>query len=43
MNFEKYTQKAGEAIQSANNLAVEQKNNQINIVHLLLAMIKQDD
>ena len=43
MNFEKYTQKAGEAIQSANNLAVEQKNNQIDIVHLLLAMIKQDD
>ncbi len=43
MNFEKYTQKAGEAIQSASNLALEQKNNQIDIVHLLLAMIKQTD
>jgi len=43
MNFEKYTQKAGEAVQSANNLALEQKNNQIDITHLLLAMIKQTD
>ena len=43
MNFEKYTTKAWEAIQSANQLALQQKNNQIDIVHLALAMIEQSD
>lgn len=43
MNFEKYTQKAAEAIQSANEFAVDQHNSQIDVLHLFLAMIGQSD
>ena len=43
MNFEKYTQKAWEAIQYANEYAVSQKNSQIDLPHLFLAMIEQSD
>ena len=43
MNFEKYTQKATEAIQSANEFAVDQHNSQIDVLHLFLAMIGQSD
>jgi len=41
MNFEKYTTKAAEAIQSANQLALQQQNSQIDVLHLFLAMIEQ--
>jgi ATP-dependent Clp protease ATP-binding subunit ClpB len=43
MNFEKYTTKAAEAIQSANQLALQQQNSQIDVLHLFLAMIEQSD
>ncbi len=43
MNFEKFTIKASEAIQSANQLAVQQQNSQIDVLHLFLAMLEQSD
>jgi len=43
MNFEKFTTKAAEAIQSANQLAVQQQNSQIDVLHLFLAMLEQSD
>jgi len=43
MNFEKYTTKAAEAIQSSNQLALQQQNSQIDVFHLFLSMIQQSD
>lgn len=42
-NFNKFTIKAAEAVQEAHDLALKNKNNQIDIVHLFLAMIDQQD
>ena len=43
MNAQKFTQKSLEAVQLAHNLAVEQNNMQIEQVHLLLALLTQED
>lgn len=43
MNVQKFTQKSLEAVQEAQNLAVENRNAQIEQEHLLLALIKQED
>ena len=43
MNAQKFTQKSLEAVQLAHNLAAEQNNMQIEQVHLLLALLTQED
>lgn len=43
MNIQKFTQKSLEAVQSAQNLAVENQNAQIEQEHLLLALLEQDN
>ena len=43
MNTEKLTQKSMEAIRSANSLAVEYGNQQIDQAHLFLALLSQQD
>lgn len=43
MNIQKFTQKSLEAIQSAQNIAIENQNAQIEQEHLLLALIEQDN
>ena len=40
MNIQKFTQKSLEAVQEAQNLAVENQNSQIEEEHLLLALLK---
>ncbi|HMA36603.1 MAG TPA: ATP-dependent chaperone ClpB [Chloroflexia bacterium] len=42
MNFQKYTEKAQEAVQAALALATEYGNTQIEPEHLLLALLEQD-
>ncbi len=42
MNFGNYTQKSLEAIQSAQNIAVANSNQQLEQCHLLLALLRQD-
>lgn len=42
-NFNKFTIKAAEAVQEAHDLALRSKHNQIDVVHLFLAMIDQKD
>ncbi len=42
MNAEKYTRKSLEAIQSAQEIALAHNNQQIEQVHLLLALLRQD-
>ena len=42
MNFNNYTQKSLEAIQSARDLAVQNNHQQLEQVHLLLALLRQD-
>ncbi len=41
MNFDRYTSKAGEAVQDAMQLAGKLKHSQIEIWHLLLALVEQ--
>lgn len=43
MNFNKFTIKASEAVQLAHDLALQNKNNLIDIPHLLQAMLQQSD
>ena len=43
MNAQKFTQKSLEAIQNAQNLAVQNQSSQIEQEHLLLALIEQED
>ena len=43
MNAEKLTQKSLEAIQSANSLAIENENQNIEQVHLLYALLNQEN
>ena len=43
MNFDKLTQKSADAIRSAQNLAAENANQQIEQIHLLYALISQQD
>ena len=43
MNMEKFTIKANEAIQDAQNLAIEYDNSQIEPQHLYLALLKKED
>ena len=42
MNFNNYTQKSLEAVQSAKTLAVQNGHQQLEQVHLLLALLQQD-
>lgn len=42
MNFEKFTQKAQEAIMDCQNIAIENGNQQIETLHLHIALMKQD-
>ena len=42
MNFNTYTQKSLEAVQSAQQLAVQNSHQQMEQVHLLLALLRQD-
>ncbi len=42
MNFNNYTQKSLEAVQSAQNLARSQNHQQMEQVHLLLALLRQE-
>ena len=42
MNFNNFTQKSLEAIQSARDLAVQNHHQQLEQVHLLLALLRQD-
>ena len=42
MNFNTYTQKSLEAVQSARDLAVQNGHQQLEQVHILLALLKQD-
>lgn len=43
MNMQKFTQKSLEAVQEAQNLAVENQNAQIEEEHLLLALLKGEN
>ena len=43
MNAQKFTQKSLEAIQKAQDLAVENQNSQIEEEHLILALLEQED
>ena len=43
MNFEKFTKKSIEAIQSAQYLAEQNRNPQIEQIHLLAALLQQED
>ena len=42
MNFNTYTQKSLEAVQSAQQLAVNHHHQQLQQVHLLLALLQQE-
>ena len=42
MTFNNYTQKSLEAVQSAQNIAVQHSNQQLEQVHLLVALLQQD-
>ena len=43
MNFNQYTQKSLEAVQSAQTLARENNHQQMEQVHLLLALLRQEN
>ena len=43
MNIQKFTQKSLEAIQSAQTLAMENQNAQVEQEHLILALLEQDN
>lgn len=43
MNIQKFTQKSLEAVQSAQNITIENQNSQIEEEHLLLALLEQDN
>ena len=43
MNAQKLTQKSLEAVQSAQNLAIENQNAQIEEMHLFLALLEQEN
>ena len=43
MNAQKFTQKSLEAIQNAQDLAVQNQNSQIEEEHLILALLQQED
>ena len=43
MNIQKFTQKSIEAIQSAQNIAIENQNAQVEQEHLILALLEQEN
>ena len=43
MNAQKYTQKSLEAIQAAQQLTIENQNQQIEQIHLLASLIRQEN
>ena len=42
MNFQKYTQKSQEAVQAAQNLAIQNSHQQLEQIHLLVALLQQE-
>ncbi len=42
-NFNIYTTKASEAVQTAHDMALEKKNSNMDTYHLLISMLEQDD
>ena len=42
MNAQKYTQKSLEAIQAAQQLTIENQNQQIEQIHLLASLLRQE-
>jgi ATP-dependent Clp protease ATP-binding subunit ClpA len=43
MNFNKFTSKAAEAVQTAQQLTQQYKHNAIDVLHLFLAMLEQKE
>jgi len=43
MNIQKFTQKSLEAVQSAQNLAIENQNAQVEEEHLVAALLEQEN
>ena len=43
MNIQKFTQKSLEALQNAQNLAIENQNAQLEQEHLMLSLLEQED
>lgn len=43
MNIQKFTQKSLEAIQNAQNIAIENQNAQVEQEHILLALLEQEN
>lgn len=43
MNAQNYTQKSLEAIQAAQKLTIENQNQQIEQIHLLAALLRQEN
>ena len=43
MNFQKFTRKSIEAVNSAQSIATEHGNQELKQLHLLLALLKQED
>ena len=43
MDFNKYTQKSLEAVQSCQSLALEYGNQEIDQIHLLYALLNKED
>ena len=43
MNIEKYTNRLQEALQNAQNMGIEQGNQQLEAIHLHMALIVQQD
>ena len=43
VNFQKFTTKAQQAVQNAQSIAITNENPQVEAVHLLTAMVQDDD
>ena len=43
MNFEQFTEKAKEVIHLAQNILLEYHHNQLDVEHILLALVKQPE
>lgn len=43
MDFQKMTEKSQEAVMSAQNVAIENQHQDVDVIHLLLAFLKQDN
>ena len=43
MNIQKFTQKSLEAIQNSQNIAITNQSSQVELIHVLYALLIQDD